>query len=435
MEKIVVSNMKSLRNRIGIKTKIVASIVVTLLISPTISLFLNNQINRFDFISGNFSVYISTVINILVVSAIIMLQLHIIILKPLNDIAKLTNNITMNLDLKSKLEVKANDEIGELSQNINSILETIRGTVVEVINSADTVSNNAKNVDEITKQVAVSSEEVGKTVEEIAFGASRQAKDTEEVAHAATSLGELINKEHNKFKDLYEFSGKINLLKDEGLIILNELVNKTDDSKLAIKLVKDIVVSTNVSAENIKQSSEMIKEISDQTNLLALNAAIEAARAGEAGRGFAVVAEEIRNLAEQSNKFTEEISQVISNLKDKSEDAVHKMIGVESIVESQNESVQTTNSKFDNIAHLLDSMNTSFNELENIGEEMLGKKDEIITTMQNLSSVSEETAAGTEEAAASIQEQSAAISEISITTNSLLKLAEKMIENVNKFTI
>ncbi|MCD4714688.1 MAG: hypothetical protein K8R73_15520, partial [Clostridiales bacterium] len=78
------------RIKIGIRTKILMSIVIALLISPTISLFINNMINNLEIVSGDFSVYISTVINLIVVSTIIMFQLNWIVLKPLKKISSLT---------------------------------------------------------------------------------------------------------------------------------------------------------------------------------------------------------------------------------------------------------------------------------------------------------------------------------------------------------
>ena len=88
---------------------------------------------------------------------------------------------------------------------------------------------------------------------------------------------------------------------------------------------------TNESAERIAIASE-IENIAGQTNLLALNAAIEAARAGESGRGLAVVAEGIRELAEQSNQFTEEISTIINDITDKTSTAVQVMEEIGKIV-------------------------------------------------------------------------------------------------------
>lgn len=423
------------RIKIGIRTKVLISIIIALLISPTISLFINNMINKLEFVSGDFSVYISTVINLIVVSTIIMFQLNWIVLKPLKNISSLTKQITSDLDFKNKVEIRTNDEMGELGDNINAIISTVSKTVKQVIDTANEVARNVEKVNDTTINVSNASTEIGRAIEEIAFGANDQAKDTEIVSGVSNQLGELINREQGELKGLFEHAESIRKLKEEGLVVLDQLIDKTDLNQTAIKEISGIVLSTNRSSENIENASEMIRQIADRTNLLALNAAIEAARAGEHGRGFAVVAEEIRKLAEQSNKFTEEIALVIQKLKTNSDDAVFKMNDVEIMVESQKEIVNMTNMKFESISDVVDTMNNTFSQIGIIGSDMLLKKDEIQSTIQNLSAVSEQTAAGTEEATASIQSQNAAIQEIATASGQLQELTQKMIRDVNQFTI
>ena len=217
--------------------------------------------------------------------------------------------------------------------------------------------------------------------------------------------------------------------------VVKELVENTKASDKGALEISNVINNVDESANKIEVVSQMIQSIAEQTNLLALNAAIEAARAGETGRGFAVVAEEIRKLAEQTNSFTGEITQIIEDLKARTENAVNTMEEIKVTVASQSESVKLTNIKFEGINEAIERIRGLIHKISRSGEEMEKEKDLIIDIMQNLSAISQENAASTEEASASVEEQTAAMEEIANASEALASLADDMQVLVSKFKL
>lgn len=325
------------------------------------------------------------------------------------------------------------DEIGILVQSLYLMQENVIELVSKIHDDSNSVAASSEELLATTEEAASSTGAISSTLEGIARGALDQAKDTESGVVSVESLSQLIENEHILLEELNTLTENVDNLKDEGLDILGELIEKTDETAKATAVVKDTIVSTNDRAVKIGEASQMIKNIADQTNLLALNAAIEAARAGDAGKGFAVVADEIRKLAEESNKFTEEISLVILELTEQTDSAVKTMNQVNETVIGQTSSVEKTNSKFSGIAHAIGDMKTGLLNINEAGTKMLNKKNEIMNIMQNLAAISEENAASTEEASASIMEQRNSMDEIAGASRSLASLSEEMQENMSKF--
>ncbi len=327
------------------------------------------------------------------------------------------------------------DEFGEIAKSVDTMQQSIRKMVRNVLDKSHMVAAHSQELTATTHESEKASDEVSKVIQEIAIGSSEQAMDTEQGVTTVEELGNVVVNNTNYIKNLNDSTKKVNVLKDEGLEVIGDLVEKTNSNMRSSKQVQEVIEDTNLSAERIVNASEMIKSIADQTNLLALNAAIEAARAGDAGRGFAVVADEIRKLAEQSTKFTEEISTIINDLKIKTSIAVDTMKEVGDVVNSQSSCVDLTTSKFDGIADALNEMDQAISLVNNSNYEIIDQKEKIKEVMDHLVSISEENAAGTQEASASVEEQNAAMTEITGASGELAKIAEELNSMIEEFKV
>lgn len=329
--------------------------------------------------------------------------------------------------------MKRKDEIGELSNAFQVITDSMRVFIKDLAMMSQQVAASSEELTATTEQSSATLGEISKTIEEIANGASEQAKDTENAVGNITELGNLIEDDQKKLKELNDSINQVMIFKENSVQNMKRLVEKTESAQQASQEINEVISNANDSAEKIQSASQMIKNIADQTNLLSLNAAIEAARAGETGKGFAVVANEIGKLAEQSEKFTGEISMIINELKSKTESAVITMDEMNKVVNEQADSVRDTESKLEGIAAAIEKTKKVISILNDSGRSMANKKGDIITVIENLSAVSQENAAGTEETSATIEEQTEAMKQIANASDDLAKLAEDMNQNVAKF--
>ncbi|HPL53822.1 MAG TPA: methyl-accepting chemotaxis protein [Bacillota bacterium] len=372
---------------------------------------------------------------VLLFGDIIIFIMSIYISKPIVDVSIYARKIAaldITQDIPAGLK-KRKDELGVLANSFQLVTDNLRGFIKEISDASQHVASSSEELTATSQQVATSAEEVAKTIEEMAKGIGDQAKDTEIGSVKINEIGNIIDEEALQRQALNKAADEVVQLKDEGFKTLNELVVKTEASNKFTKEIYSVVLNTSESAKKIENASQMIQSIAGQTNLLALNAAIEAARAGEAGRGFAVVSDEIRKLAEDSNKFTNEIEEIVSELSGKVSDAVNAMQEAAVLSAAQTEGVEVTKTKFEGIAAAVEKTKEAIAVLNETGEAMNSKKNEIIDIIHNLSALSEENAAGTEEASASVEEQTASMEQIADASEELSKLAEDMQKSIAKF--
>ncbi|KJS20568.1 MAG: hypothetical protein VR72_14335 [Clostridiaceae bacterium BRH_c20a] len=212
---------------------------------------------------------------------------------------------------------------------------------------------------------------------------------------------------NNRLKILNSSTEKVMEEAEAGNITVNQNINVMKDIAVFSQTVGSSVKTLEEDAKEIAQILNLINGVAEQTNLLALNATIEAARAGEAGKGFAAVAEEIRKLAEQSRKATDNIKILIEKTQGNTTNAVKLMDNAEIEITKGIEVSEKTSSS-----------------------------QQIGATIQELSAVVEEFAAGTQEAASATEQQSqgtrqivSAIGNISIASKDLASLTKEFKTN------
>jgi methyl-accepting chemotaxis protein len=250
--------------------------------------------------------------------------------------------------------LKIDDEVGELSRQFQSMMNTLGHVQAENQRIAESLNNFIQTLSSNSEEVSSASENIASSQQQISHGASNQVTAISETQKRFTNLTEGMREIHQK-------------------------------------------------AEEIGTLSELITNIANQTNMLALNAAIEAARAGEAGRGFNVVAEQVRKLAEESKKAVLRTDQMVSEIK--------------SITMNQEQKAYEMLKNVDNIASIAEETSASTEESAAAAEEQASSMDGITNITQQILTLSIELqkllTSSTEQKELSISKPTMEINEIS----------------------
>lgn len=352
----------------------------------------------------------------------------------LNVLQRHISKITSENDLTQRIVSKnPRDEIGLISTNFNSLIEKIQSIITDSADISDALMRRAETFTGITNSFVQNFSDVSSAIDQLARSATEQAQNVENSAASVSDMSRLIIDTREKIVELNDAILSIDRQKEEGVETIAGLELKSSQNKEAAEKIYDILVQNNEIATQIENASQMIQNISDQTNLLALNAAIEAARAGDAGRGFAVVAEEIRKLAEDSGRFTEEIKTVIRTLTDSAAVSMNMISNVRDSVVEENTSVLITKEKFGHIAEAIVSTKAVITALSQSGVLLEQRSNELIGIANNLTGISEENAATSEEVAASSNEGSEATERLGIEASEMQRDLDSLNMTIHQF--
>lgn len=350
------------------------------------------------------SIIISDAIIILVTIAVLVMIINLIIGKWVSKPIKLIQEGMSAVgegDFSTTIQYDSKDEIGALAKDFALMNQNVKGLINETASSIKSVARSSELITENVDGLTTASNEVTKAVEEIAHGSTEMASSVNERLLTGQALGESINQIFAK---------------------LSEAQSESDKMMGENRKGRDKIVVT-------------IQGISEQTNLLALNASIEAARAGDAGRGFAVVADEIRKLAEQSSNSAREISRIIEGIVGIVENTNETVNETQSSVGSAQKNLVETVAVFDNVDRSVTSVDGLIKAFASEAQRIENLKDDLITSLESMAALSEQSAASTEQINASTEEQLSRVTEIGHAIEVLNEDIVKLSTEMGKFKV
>jgi len=327
------------------------------------------------------------------------------------------------------------DEIGKLANGFRKMRTNMRILVMQVQEKVEYVASASEELSASAEQSAQAADMVAVSINEVSQGTEKQLKTVHSTTAVVEKISAGIQQVASNILSVAMSTEKTKNTANSGEQAIAKAVNQMTIIEEKTMNTANVISALEGKSKQIGQIIEVISNIAGQTNLLALNAAIEAARAGEQGRGFAVVADEVRKLAEQSQGAAQEITSLISEIRQKTNHAVVYMNEGKKEVSMGTEVVNIAGQYFREILGMIEEVSGQIGEISGaIGQISNGSK-QVVSAVQEIDSESRNAAGQAQTVAAATEEQAASMQEIRTSSQNLAKLANDLQNAVASFRL
>ncbi|NRF28838.1 methyl-accepting chemotaxis protein [Vibrio coralliilyticus] len=332
-----------------------------------------------------------TVLAVLAASLFVAWLLSGMIVTPIQKLQSVMREIAQG-NLSARADSEGENEVAQLSKDVNSTAEQLHMTVDELIR--------------ISEEVASASTELAAVMTQAEGNAQQELAEIEQVASAVNELASTADNVSDNAQLADSTAREADQLAKSGLQIFQESSEASAQMSHALNNAAQVVLTLKEQSEQISDVIEVIRGVSEQTNLLALNAAIEAARAGESGRGFAVVADEVRMLAARTQESTGEIQAIIEELQKQSGLANDSMQVSLEMLDKNNQLAKQANEALVGITESVVNINDTNTQVATAAEQQSQVTQDINRNVVNMSELVNQNVTGISQSASASSELS-----------------------------
>lgn len=333
------------------------------------------------------------------------------------------------------LHIQTKDETRQMADALNRVLQIWRAVIQKMGHTSSSLATQFEELSANSEESLAASQQVARTSDDNLRQNEQQNAYLEQSVQSINEVTLSIDQIAESNEDMLESSTEMRHFVTEGVDAVNRISTQMNAIDTVMRQSTKMMEEIAQKSTEIQEVSALISGIAEQTNLLALNAAIEATRVGENGKGFAVVAEEVRNLAEESQKSSTKIEEMIQDVRQASERAVHAILEGQKKVAEGLKSSNDSLTLFGNIESSVEDVTSKIETVSAAVEQIQAMPVEVLTNTDHLRKLAQTSASSAEETSQATDQQLASMEEISNSADTLARLADDLRDEVEQFKL